>query len=81
MNSDEKYLMTQVSKVSYIYGILEASNKLNEESKNIDLDTLCELWIEITEKWVNKVDTFGYEEIGYIQPYAERIILEVLGKK
>ena len=28
MNSDEKYLMTQVSKVSYIYGILEASNKL-----------------------------------------------------
>lgn len=60
-------------KVMYIYGVMA------DDLRDLDYDELCFECLRISEDWVNGVNTDNFEEELYIEPYAERVLMEKFG--
>jgi hypothetical protein len=71
-----------IARVGYVFGILEASGKLDVYKLNFsNNDELFDEWKQIYEDWKNYVDIKDENEEGYIVAYAERVLLERYGLK
>ena len=71
-----------ISRVAWIFGMLEGAGRLDEGLLNEDFTSMedeYDFWESVYQNWANEVDIQNLEERGYITPYAERIILKKYG--
>jgi len=64
--------LSTISKVAYMYGVLENELVANLES----LEEVAKVCFNIAQDWENFIDIRSKEESRFITAYARRILLE-----
>ena len=70
-----------VCEIAYIFGAFDERYNRKDEYKNLDIEEMYDIYVEIYSRWVEGDLCISENEIGYIGEFCNRYIKEVYFKE